>query len=117
MDVNLIVHDDWPPVACALPSVKQPLRQAEFDDFFAKDVRTVDQTTQREVRLDLRAEPDVAARAASLVVKETGCCSFFSFDLVITEGSVVLVVSTAPDHDHVLAALAAHAHARCGGNA
>lgn len=114
--MTLIVHDDWPPVACTMPSVEQPLIRAEFDDFFAKDVRTVDQTTQRGVRLDLRAEPDVAARAASLVVKETGCCSFFSFDLAITEGSVVLVVSTAPGHDDVLAALAAHAQTRGGGN-
>lgn len=60
--MNLIVHDDWPPAACTLLSVEQPLRQAEFDDFFAKDVRTVDQTSRREVRLDLRAEPEVAAR-------------------------------------------------------
>ncbi len=116
MDQELIVQDDWVPAACTLPTVEQPLRRAEFDDLFAKDVLSMEQTLAQEVRLELRAEPDVAARAAGLAAKETGCCSFFTFDLTITDGRVAMVVSTAPGHEPVLAALAARAHANAGAN-
>ncbi|HZJ04341.1 MAG TPA: hypothetical protein VFD59_02590 [Nocardioidaceae bacterium] len=117
MDENLIVQDGGLPAACTLPSIEQPLRQAEFDDLFAHDVLTVHQTSPREMRLDLRPEPDVAARAARLAAKEAGCCSFFSFDLSISDGSVVLVVSIAPGHEPVLAALVARARVRSGAGA
>jgi hypothetical protein len=116
MNENLIVQDDWVPTACTLPTVEQPLRRAEFDDLFAQDVLSVAQTSPQEVRFQLRAEPEVAARAASLGMKETGCCSFFTFGLTITEGKVTLAVTTAPPHAPVLAALAARAHARSGAN-
>jgi len=42
-------------------------------------------------------------------VRETGCCSFFTFDLTIGDGQVTMAVSTPPDHERVLAALAARA--------
>jgi hypothetical protein len=76
MIVNLMAEDDWVPEACNLPTVEQPLRRAEFDDLFAQDILTVTQESPQRVRLELRADPDAAARAAGLAVKETGCCSF-----------------------------------------
>lgn len=114
MDEKLILPDDWVPAACTLPTVEQPLRRAEFDDLFTKDVLRVAQTSSREVRFELRAEPDVAGRAASLAARETACCSFFTFDLTVSDGRVAMLVSTAPDHEPVLAALAARAHAKAG---
>ena len=102
---NNLMADDWVPAACTLPTVDQPLRRAEFDDLFANDVLTVDQTLPAEVRFELRADPDVAGRAASLAARETGCCSFFTFDLTISDGSVTLTVSTDESHTEVLTAL------------
>jgi hypothetical protein len=113
MTDNLLA-DDWVPASCTLPTVEQPLRRKEFDEFFAEDVVSVRQTSPREVHLDLRAEADVAARAANLATKETGCCSFFRFDLTITDGRVEMVVATDAPHEAVLAALAARAEAKGG---
>ena len=108
------VHDDWVPLSCTLPTVEQPLRRAEFDAFFAEDVVSVDHISALEVGFELRAEPEVAGRAASLAAKETGCCSFFAFDLTITDGKVDMVVSTEPPHETVLAALVARANVLIG---
>jgi hypothetical protein len=66
--------DDWVPQACALPTVEQPLRRAEFDDLFARDVVAVHRDSPRRIRLELRPEAAAASRAAGLAVKETGCC-------------------------------------------
>ena len=88
----------------ALPTAEQPLRRAEFDDLFADDVLSVTQLSSLELRLELRPHAEVAARAASLAAKETGCCSFFTFALTITEGMVAMTVATEPDHQVVLAA-------------
>lgn len=114
MTENVIAQDDWVPSACTLPTVEQPLRRREFDDLFQEDVLSVDRPSAREVRVELRAEPDVAGRAASLAARETGCCSFFSFDLTITVGRLAMLISTAPEHAPVLAALAARAEAKVG---
>lgn len=104
--------DDWVPSSCTLPTVDQPLRRREFDEFFVDDVISVGQTSPLEVHFDLRAEPEVAARAANLAAKETACCSFFRFDLTMTHGTVEMVVSTDSQHEAVLAALVARAEAR-----
>jgi hypothetical protein len=114
MSVNLMAEDDWVPEACTLPTVEHPLRRAEFDDLFAEDILTVTQESPQRVRLELRADPDAAARAAGLAVKETGCCSFFTFELTMTDGNVALAISTTPAHKSVLAALGARAESRIG---
>jgi hypothetical protein len=103
MTENLLAGEDWAPPACTLPTVDQPLRRAEFDAM-----------SPQRLRLELRAHPDAASRAAGLAVKETGCCSFFHFDLSIGAGNVVLTVSTDPSNAAVLAALGERAAARVG---
>lgn len=108
-----MTHDDgWVPRTCTLPTVEQPLRRGEFDAVFATDVLGVVRETPTRTRLDLRPSPDVAGRVAALAVKETGCCSFFSFDLAIADGSVRLSVVTAAAQRDVLAALTARAEAQ-----
>lgn len=102
MNLNLI-DDPWVPDACTLPSNEQPLRIAEFDDFFAHGVTGLTRTERGG--LALAVLPEFAGRAADLAVMETGCCSFFGFEVTITDGSVDLLV-TAPGHPDVLAALA-----------
>jgi hypothetical protein len=65
MSVNLMAEGDWVPAACTLPTIEQPLRRAEFDDLFAQDVVSATQESPRQVRLELRADPDAAARTVS----------------------------------------------------
>ena len=101
----------WAPSSCTLPTVEQPLREREFDEFFAAAVTEVVRVDSVTARLVLRPEPELAARAAELCVRETGCCSFFTFRLTFTEGVVVLDVSVPPTQAGVLDALTARAHA------
>ena len=115
---NLIVDEGWDegwvPDACTLPTIEQPLRREAFDHLFAQDVIRIDQVSPRQVRLELRADPAAAGRAASLAARETGCCSFFTFQITLTAGEVSMTVSTEPVHEPVLAALAARAQAKIG---
>ena len=76
-----MAEDDWVPEACTLPTVEQPLRRRKFDDLFAQDVLTLTHEPPTRVRLELRPDLAVAVRAAGLAVKETSCCSFFTFEL------------------------------------
>lgn len=105
---------DWVSSACTLPTVERPVRRAEFDDLFARDALAVVRASPTRTLVDLRADPETAARAAALAVRETGCCSFFTFDLAIGAGAVTLGVATDPAHREVLAALTAQAEARVG---
>lgn len=113
MTINQI-EDDWVPDACTLPTVERPLRRAEFDDLFARDVLAVVPESPQRLRLTLRPDPAVAARAAELAARETDCCSFFAFDLAIADGEVRLGIGTAPAHERILAALGARAASRFG---
>lgn len=117
MSIDLITEDDWVPEACTLPTAERPLRRAEFDSLFANDVVGLVHESAQRVRLELRADPEVAARAADLSVKETGCCSFFAFDLSIADGHVTLTISAPEPHASVIAALAARAESRIGDSA
>jgi len=110
----MLAGDDWVPRACTLPTVDQPLRRAEFDALFAEDVTSVDHTSPQRLQLELRAHPDSASRAASLAVQETGCCSFFHFDLAIGDGGVAMTISTDAKNAGVLAVLRERAAARVG---
>jgi hypothetical protein len=104
----------WAPQACTLPSVERPLRVAEFDALFTGSVREIKRTDQGRVRLELDPTPAVAAQAADLVVRETGCCSFFAFTLTATGGTLTLDIAVDDTHVEVLDALVAHAAAAGG---
>jgi hypothetical protein len=112
---NPMTREDWIPASCTLPTGEQPLRRKEFDELFAHDVRAVHAESPDRIRLELHVDPGVAARAASLAVKEAGCCSFFAFELAIGGGTLSLAISTAPGHEEALAALRGTAESRLGG--
>ncbi|MFC9970252.1 hypothetical protein ACFVH6_05045 [Spirillospora sp. NPDC127200] len=101
--------EKWAPQACTLPTAERPLREAEFDALFAEAVTEVSRTASGQVRLRLRPEPPIAGRAAELAVRETGCCSFFTFTLTATGGGLALEVGAAGRHAEVVAALAERA--------
>lgn len=99
----------WVVQACTLPTAEQPLRLVEFDRLFATDVRATDRLAADRLRLELTADPEVAARAANLTVRETACCSFFVFTLTASAGQVTLDVTVPESYINVLDALATHA--------
>jgi hypothetical protein len=102
----------WVPDACTLPTAEQPLRLAEWDALFAADVTgvtDVQQTAADTVRLTLRPDAAVAARAADLAARETACCSFFEFTLTATGGHLTMQIRTPAAQIDVLDALAARA--------
>ncbi len=95
--------------SCTLPAVEQPSRTAEFDALFAQAVRHVERPSLDRVRLELEPTAQVAARVADLVLRESGCCSFFTFTLTATAGALHLDITVTPEHGDVLDALAARA--------
>ncbi|GHH28298.1 hypothetical protein [Lentzea cavernae] len=95
----------WAPEACTLPTAERPFRVAEFDDLLATARRHRPERTR--LVLDLEPRPEVAARAADLAVRETGCCSFFTFELTATGGGLTLAISVPEAQAQVLDALAA----------
>jgi hypothetical protein len=101
----------WAPATCTLPTSEQPWRLAEFDELFARHVREVRREDATHLRLALSGGAAVAATAADLAAREVQCCSLFTFELHIAEGSLALGVSTGPAHADVLAALAERATA------
>ncbi|MFS8105143.1 hypothetical protein LFM09_49430 [Lentzea alba] len=99
--------EQWAPDACTLPTEERPLRVAEFDALFAESVQSVRRVDVTSLSLDLQPRAEVAARAADLVVRETGCCSFFTFSLAATGGGLRLEIKVPHQHAAVLEALAA----------
>lgn len=108
-DTNQPSGVSWLVQSCTLPTTEQPLRLIEFDRLFATDVRSADRLAADRLRLELTADPAVAARAADLVVRETACCSFFVFTLTASAGRVTLDVAVPDANVNVLDALAARA--------
>lgn len=111
MDVEAPSWTPLPADACTLPTAEQPLREREFDDLFAGALRSVTRISPTTVRMGLTPEPRVAARAADLAARETGCCSFFTFALVATGGELNLDITVPPGRQALLEALAARAEA------
>jgi hypothetical protein len=105
---------NWAPQACTLPTAELPLRVAEFDGLFADAVRGIERVGPTRLRLELKASPRVAGRAASLVAAETECCSFFTFTLTATGGGLALEASVPAAHADVLDGLADLAAAAAG---
>jgi len=104
----------WLPDACTLPTAERPLRVAEFDDLSTDAVRGIERIGADRLRLHLRPDSRTAARSAELAAAETACCSFFTFTLTITGGSLVLEVTVPAPHAAVLDALAARISAAAG---
>lgn len=95
--------------SCTLPTVERPLREAEFDEVFARSVRRVERPEPEMLRLELEPTAEVAARVADLAVRETGCCAFFTFVLTAAAGALHLDVTVVAGQVAVLDALAARA--------
>ncbi|MFC7550781.1 hypothetical protein [Plantactinospora sp. GCM10030261] len=75
------------PDACTLPTADQPLRGAEFENLFARAVRSVDRIDARHVRIRLAGEPRLDATVRDLVARESRCCGFFGFTVAADRAS------------------------------
>jgi hypothetical protein len=96
----------WVPTSCTLPTEERPVRAEAFTALFAEAVRGTDRPDPGRLRLELDPAPEVAARAADLATRETGCCSFFTFTLAATAGTLTLDIAVDAAHTLVLDALA-----------
>jgi hypothetical protein len=101
------VSESWLPQSCTLPTADRPLRVAEFDALFTTAVRAADRPSRTRLSLDLEPTAEIAAQAAGLMVRETVCCSFFTFTLTATGGALELGVAVPEGHVQVLDGLAA----------
>lgn len=98
--------DSWVPDACTLPTAEQPLRLAEFDQFFQDAVRSADQLSAKHLRLHLDGAEQVEQRARDLTARESSCCSFFTFQIARPDAdSLTLDVRVPAAHVDVLDAL------------
>lgn len=98
---------EWVPESCTLPTAEQPLRVAEFDDLFAAGLWRLERLNPTALRLYL--DPEMRGTAVDLTDRETGCCSFFTFDVTSVGELVALDAGVPPGHVDVLDALAARA--------
>ena len=92
-------------MTCTLPSTERPLRIAEWEGLFVTAVTGAHRTTAERATFRLRPDPALAARVADLTVRETRCCSFFTFGLIASGGGLDLTVTVPPAQTPVLDAL------------
>ncbi len=97
------------PQACSLPMAERPSRVAEFDELFSSAVLRRGRPEPGRLELELDPTADVAASTAVLVVRETGCGSFFAFILTARDGRLMLEVAVPPTHVTILDGLEARA--------
>jgi hypothetical protein len=95
----------WVPAACTLPTAQQPIRVAEFDEFFRTAVQRW--TRPRATVLDLVISPQREASARDLAERETGCCSFLTFDFDPIADGLRMRIGVPEQHADVLDALQA----------
>ena len=104
--------DDWcAPDACSLPIADQPGRVAEWDTLFATAVRRVESVPDG-VRFELDRSRARVSAVADLADRESQCCSFFTFGVMVGSDALVLSVAADPEHAEVVEALSARARSR-----
>ena len=92
---------------CTLPAAERPPRLAEFDAFVAGAVIGLERPARDRLRLAPTPGPEVAGRAAAPAMKESRCCSFFTFTLTAAGGALHLEIAVPERHRDVLDGLAA----------
>jgi hypothetical protein len=106
----------WVPASCTLPTAEQPVRVAEFDDLLATAVAPAERMSSTGLRVHLPAGDEVVATVRELVARETGCCSFFAFEVRPSSTETELEVQVPESQTAVLDAMAQRAEAaRAGG--
>jgi hypothetical protein len=95
--------------ACTLSEAGRLARAGEFGRLFGETVRGLERPDPTWLRLELEPGPGPAGRTAELVAAETECCSFFTFTLTATAGSLTLDIRVPAALTDVLDGLAERA--------
>ena len=74
------------PIACTLTADAAVDRVAEWRQFFADHVETVDRPSPTAAALRLRDGEKALFAAVDLAEREKTCCSFFTFAIGLREG-------------------------------
>jgi hypothetical protein len=82
---------------------------ARFRRLFGDAILRAERAEPTRLRLALRADARVAARAAKLAADETTCCTFFTFTLRFSGEGLTLDVTVPAAYTDTLDALAAPA--------
>jgi hypothetical protein len=98
----MTAEQSGPPIACTLAADDMPGRLAEWRDFARGSVRAVE-SGPTSARLLLARSDDVLVTAASLAQRETQCCAFFAFSIVLEADERWLSVTVPEDAEEVLA--------------
>ena len=97
------------PDACTLPTAARPLRLTEWDELLTAAVLDAQRLTPTRARFRLRADPQLAARAADLAFRESQCCSFFEFSQIASGGELWMEITVPAQQLPVLDALVGQA--------
>ncbi|UGT45145.1 hypothetical protein LTV02_17900 [Nocardia yamanashiensis] len=103
---------DWVPDSCTLPTAAQPIRVAEFDEYFTHAARTTHRLAP--ARLQVVLDPATEASARDLAGRESSCCSFFTFDFSTSTEGLMMDVEVPPAYVDVLDAFAARIETAIG---
>jgi len=92
-----------PAIACTLSAGELADRSSEWAELLAQVIER--EATADGMRLRLPNTPEVAARAADLIVREVQCCAFFTFVLTVDAATIWLDVATPPEGLDLVAGL------------
>ncbi|KUL21049.1 hypothetical protein [Streptomyces regalis] len=97
----------WVPQSCTLPTEERRLQLAQWDALFAERLIALAWPGPLRLCLHLADGSGVQDRVRELVRRESGCCSFFTFEVTPGRGRVQLDISVDAAHETVLEAIAA----------
>ncbi len=98
------------PGSCTLPAAERPGRLAEFEELFARSLRSQDRPAPTRLRWHLEPEAELTAR--HLTTREASCCAFFTFSFGSAGPDLVLDIDVPSGYTAVLDALQSQAAAR-----
>ena len=84
------------PIACTLGPEARADREAVIARLW-RDGLIAGESTDRGVRLRLRDDSQIEARARDLIAAEQSCCAFLSFELERQDDELVLQISGPPE--------------------
>ncbi len=97
----------WVADSCTLPTLEQPLRQAEWEALVAGHLAGVRHPEPGQLILTLRGGNTLREHLNDLVERESECCSFFTFTITATPQGADLGIGVDREHEPFLDALAA----------
>jgi hypothetical protein len=99
------------PIACSLDADGARSQLDEWHAVLHAAVVATARESATDIRMQLRADPEVVGRIVALAQREVACCPFFRFAIEIDTHGLALTATVPPDAAEVLTAFAALATA------